>query len=93
LNNRKTAARAGFDGLPPLAADRLFQAMLDNPSGVVFAETTYAESWQAVARPEQRINLHIPELLPELAKLAHSAPPHDPAYPFILAAGERRSDT
>ncbi len=33
LNNRKTAARAGFDGLPPLAADRLFQAMLDNPSG------------------------------------------------------------
>ncbi len=60
LNNRKTAARAGFDGLPPLAADRLFQAMLDNPSGVVFAETTYAESWQAVARPEQRINLHIP---------------------------------
>lgn len=31
LNNRKTAARAGFDGLPPLAADRLFQAMLDNP--------------------------------------------------------------
>ncbi len=93
LNNRKTAARAGFDGLPPLAADRLFQAMLDNPSGVVFAETTYAESWQAIARPEQRINLHIPELLPELAKLAHSAPPHDPAYPFILAAGERRSDT
>ncbi|MEI0847963.1 molybdopterin oxidoreductase family protein [Pseudomonas aeruginosa] len=93
LNNRKTAARAGFDGLPPLAADRLFQAMFDNPSGVVFAETTYAESWQAVARPEQRINLHIPELLPELAKLAHSAPPHDPAYPFILAAGERRSDT
>ena len=93
LNNRKTAARAGFDGLPPLAADRLFQAMLDNPSGVVFAETTYAESWQAVARPEQRINLHIPELLPELAKLAHSAPPHDPAYLFILAAGERRSDT
>ncbi|MDF5946829.1 molybdopterin dinucleotide binding domain-containing protein [Pseudomonas aeruginosa] len=31
--------------------------------------------------------------MPELAKLAHSAPPHDPAYPFILAAGERRSDT
>ena len=25
LNNRKTAARAGFDGLPPLAADRLFR--------------------------------------------------------------------
>ncbi|KFF32551.1 hypothetical protein G039_0333935 [Pseudomonas aeruginosa VRFPA01] len=67
--------------------------MLGNPSGVVFAETNHAESWQAVARPEQRINLHIPELLPELARLAHSAPSHDPASPFILAAGERRSDT
>ncbi len=76
-----------------MAADRLFQAMLGNPSGVVFAETNHAESWQAVARPEQRINLHIPELLPELARLAHSAPSHDPASPFILAAGERRSDT
>jgi len=32
-------------------------------------------------------------LLPDLAKLEHTAPPHDPAYPFILAAGERRSDT
>lgn len=93
MGNRDSAARAGFRGLPPLAADRLFQALLDTPSGVVFAETTFADSWKAVGRPEHRINLHIPELLPELAKLATAAPPHDPEYPFILAAGERRSDT
>ena len=69
--------------LPPLAADRLFEALASTPSRVVFAETTCAESWQAVARPEQRINLHIPELLPELAKLAHSAPPRSglPVHP------------
>lgn len=93
LGSRKTAARAGFGGLPPLAADRMFQALMDTPSGVVFAETNYAESWQAIARPEHRINVHIAELLPELAKLAHSTPPRDPEFPFILAAGERRSDT
>lgn len=93
MGNRKTAARAGFKGIPPLAADRLFQALLDNPSGVVFAETNYAESWLAVSQTEHRINLHIPELLPELAKLAETRPPRDADYPFILAAGERRSDT
>lgn len=93
MGDRASAARAGFKGLPPLAADRLFQALLDTPSGVVFAETTFEDSWKAVSRPENRINLHIPELLPEIAKLATDAPPHDPAYPFILAAGERRSDT
>lgn len=93
MGNRASAARAGFSGLPPLAADRLFQKLLDTPSGVVFAETTLEDSWKAIGRAEHRINLHIPELLPELAKLATEAPPHDPEYPFILAAGERRSDT
>lgn len=93
MSNREAAARAGFDGLPPLAADRLFQALLDTPSGVVFAETTFEDSWAAVARMENRIGLYIPELVPELDKLATDAPPHDPEYPFILAAGERRSDT
>lgn len=93
MGNREAAARAGFDGLPPLAADRLFQALLDTPSGVVFAETTFEDSWAAVNRMENRIGLYIPELVPELNKLATDAPPHDPEYPFILAAGERRSDT
>jgi anaerobic selenocysteine-containing dehydrogenase len=93
VSNRKTAARAGFGGLPPLAADRLFQTLLDNPSGVVFSESTHEDSWNAIAMAEHRINLHIPELLPELAKLSTGAPPRDPQFPFILAAGERRSDT
>lgn len=93
LGNRQTAARAGFSGLAPLAANRLFQAMLDNPSGVVFAESNYADSWRAIGMAQQRINLHIPELLPELSKLARELPPYDAEFPFILAAGERRSDT
>lgn len=93
MGNRRTAARAGFSGLPPLAADKLFQALLDTPSGVVFAESTYEDSWNAIGLPDHKINLHIPQLLTELDKLQNDLPPVDPDFPFILAAGERRSDT
>ena len=62
-------------------------------SGVVFAVSEYADSWQAVRHPGQRINLHLPELMPELAKLEPGGPPRDTSYPFMLSAGERRSDT
>lgn len=93
LGNRASAARAGFQGLAPLAADRLFQQLLDNPSGVVFAESTTEESWRAITQPDHRVNLLIPELLPHLEQLQTEQPPHDPDFPYVLAAGERRSDT
>jgi anaerobic selenocysteine-containing dehydrogenase len=91
--NPRAAARAGFGGLLPLAANRLFDAIINTPSGVVFAETTFDESWKAIGYPQHRINLHIPELMPELTRLATERPVTDPDYPLILAAGERRSDT
>ncbi|MEC7121249.1 MAG: molybdopterin-dependent oxidoreductase [Pseudomonadota bacterium] len=93
MDNPKTAARCGFGGFAPLAGDRLFQALLDQPSGVVYAERTHAESWQAIARPEHRITLTIPELMPDIQALNQTQPVHDAAYPFILSAGERRADT
>ncbi|MBL8679355.1 MAG: molybdopterin oxidoreductase family protein [Myxococcales bacterium] len=93
MSHRAAAARAGFAGLPPVAANALFDAMLMNPSGVVFAERTFAESWEAITMADHKINLRIPELLPEVAKLPGSKPPSDPEFPFVLAAGERRSDT
>jgi anaerobic selenocysteine-containing dehydrogenase len=46
-----------------------------------------------VKLPNQKINLHIKEMLEELATLEHKLPPHSPDYPFILSAGERRADT
>ncbi len=91
--NRKTLAQAGFGGMAPFAANQLFDALLTHPSGLVFAQSAPDDSWNAIPMAEHRINLHIPELLPDLTALAHSAPPHDPQYPFVLAAGERRSDT
>ena len=87
------ARRAGFSGPALLAANRLFRALLDSSSGLVFARSDYEESWNAVRRPEGRINMAIPELLEEAEKLQEGPLAADPDYPLILSAGERRSDT
>jgi anaerobic selenocysteine-containing dehydrogenase len=87
------AARAGFGGNAVFAGNRLFDAILDRPSGVIFAVSDYADSWQAVRLPDHRINLWLPELLPELQKLESGPQPGDPALPFVLSAGERRGET
>ena len=87
------AKRAGFGGPLPIAANRLFRAMLDTPSGVVFARSNHEESWRAIRGAGNRINLAIPELLEQLDEALRAVPVTDPDYPFILSAGERRSDT
>lgn len=86
-------ARAGFEGPSVLAADALFDAMLSSPSGLVFAESDHEDSWAALPTPGHAIQLAIPELLAEVPKLVGTEPPKDPEFPWILAAGERRSDT
>jgi formate dehydrogenase len=91
--NPRAAKRAGFGGMIPFAGEKLFRAILDGKSGVVFSDSDYEDSWRSVTHPDHRINLHIPELLPELAKLEHEIPQRDAEFPFVLSAGERRSDT
>jgi anaerobic selenocysteine-containing dehydrogenase len=87
------ARRAGFGGGATAAANGLFRAILGAPSGVVFAQSNCDESWAAVRRPGHKIELFIAELMPELARLSTEHPVADVAYPFVLSAGERRSDT
>ena len=87
------AKRAGYGGPLPIAANRLFKAMLDSPSGVVYARSTYEDSWNAIRGAGNRINLYIPELFDTLEQALDEVPTRDPEYPFILSAGERRSDT
>jgi anaerobic selenocysteine-containing dehydrogenase len=87
------ARRAGFAGSPLRAGNALFRAIVDSPSGVIFAVSEYEDSWKAVQRPGHRIELHIPELLAELQSLAGEAAARSPDFPFVLSAGERRSDT
>lgn len=85
------AARAGFDG--PLPANRLFEAIIGSPSGTIFSRQETGQSWQRLRSPGHQINLHIPEMLEALLALDPSGPPRDPDYPFILSAGERRTET
>jgi anaerobic selenocysteine-containing dehydrogenase len=67
--------------------------MLSSPSGVIYARSNHEESWQAIRGAGNRINLHIPELLDELEKALCEPPQPDTEFPYILSAGERRSDT
>jgi anaerobic selenocysteine-containing dehydrogenase len=91
--NPASVRRAGF-GDGPEAGERLFDAILSSPSGVVFADDDYDETWRRVQTEDGRVNVRIPELLGELAALASETPPgDDPAWPFLLSAGERRSFT
>lgn len=87
------AKRAGFGGPLPIAANRLFKAIISSPSGVVYARSTYDDSWTAIRRAGNRINLNIPEMIAELPKALSEQPAQDVAYPFVLSAGERRTDT
>jgi anaerobic selenocysteine-containing dehydrogenase len=88
-------ARAGFAGASPLEqGERLFDAILSTPTGVVFSDDPPEETWKRVATDDGRIQLAIPELLAELRALRDEEPAAvDPAFPFVLSAGERRTST
>jgi anaerobic selenocysteine-containing dehydrogenase len=83
--------RAGFSGEGPELGEVLFDAILKNRSGVVVSIDPYEETWRRVHGG--RINLAIPELIPELKSLRDEYPSSDPDFPFVLSAGQRRSST
>jgi anaerobic selenocysteine-containing dehydrogenase len=87
--------RAGFDGAsPPEQAEALFDAILGSRSGVVFSDDPPEATWERVATDDGRVHLAVPELLSELRSLRDEDPAaRDPAFPFVLAAGERRTST
>jgi len=86
--------RAGFEGEGQTLGDALFDAILAHPEGVVISSDPYEVSFERIQTDDGRIALVIPELIGELVDLADEAPPAtDDAYPFVLAAGERRSST
>ncbi len=75
--------------------DALFDHILANPSGIIFSTDDYDETMKRLLTPDGKVNLVIPALLDEFDALAAeptSVSPDD-AYPFVLAAGERRSST
>ena len=92
--NPGSLRRAGFEGDGFEPAEKLFDAILNSPSGVVFAVDEQDESWARVKSPNGKIQAAIPELLEELASLSsESVGAGDSRFPFVLSAGERRSFT
>ncbi|MGH7923261.1 MAG: molybdopterin dinucleotide binding domain-containing protein, partial [Candidatus Binatus sp.] len=83
--------RAGFTGEGVELGNALFDAILKNRSGVVMSVDPYEETWRRIH--DQKIDLAIPELMPELRSLRVEHPVDDPAFPFVLSAGQRRSST
>jgi hypothetical protein len=79
LSHAESVQRAGYaDG------DALFDAMIANPSGVVFTLDDYEETWKRLDTPDGKVSLVIPDLLEELSSL----PPDVPAdldFPFVLS--------
>ena len=85
--------RAGY-GTGLEAGEKLFDAILESPSGVVITEDEYDESWKRLKTAEGKITLDIPELLEFVEALSPSdIPGNDPEWPFVFSAGERRSFT
>ena len=94
MNSPAPIARAGFDGDPLEAADKLFTAMLASTSGLVFAIDAWAEVLGRIGTPDKKIQLALPDLLEELGRVLSASPTAgDPSFPFVLSAGERRSFT
>jgi anaerobic selenocysteine-containing dehydrogenase len=87
--------RAGFDGASPLEqGEKLFDAILASRSGVVFSDDPPEATWERVVTDDGRVHTAVPELLDELRALRGEDPAaRDPAFPFVLAAGERRTST
>ncbi len=85
----ESAARAGY-----ASGNELFTAILDSPSGVAFSSDPYDTTWERMRHDDRKINLVVDELVDEFRSLASEDPRViNDEFPFILAAGERRSST
>lgn len=91
MREAEASAAAGFSG--PNAGEDLFNAILDNHSGVVFAVQEWETCWQRLGTDNGRIKLSTPELLPMWESMLASSAELDNSYPFVLSAGERRAYT
>lgn len=87
--------RAGLRGEGPELGEALFDAILSRPEGVIVTVDPYEVTFERIRTHDGRVQLLIPELMEELAELGQEDPARrrDQAYPFVLAAGERRTST
>jgi anaerobic selenocysteine-containing dehydrogenase len=73
--------------------EALFDAILAAPHGLTFTIDEYEETMRRLQTSDKKVSLAIPRLLEELDTLATTTRLAGGEYPFVLAAGERRSST
>ncbi len=86
--------RAGIAGEGLELGENLFEALLNSERGVVFTLDEYEHCWDYVNTPDGKIHLDLPEMLELFDELPSTGPKlTSEEFPFVLAAGERRSFT
>jgi anaerobic selenocysteine-containing dehydrogenase len=94
MRDRVSIQAAGIAGEGPMLGENLFDAVLGKRTGVVFSHSEADDSWSRVTTIDGKLNVAIPEMLELLAGVPPSPVKHTSAeFPFVLAAGERRSFT
>lgn len=72
----------------------LFQAILEQRSGVTFTVHEYADDFALITHEDRKIALEIPEMISDAVALGHErAALTTPEFPLVLSAGERRAYT
>lgn len=87
------AARAGWAA--PDAGIDLYNAMMESDTAIEIGVSTYEDAFERIPNADNKLQLHIPELLEEADVLRALRPLFDTSeeYPFALVAGARRAYT
>lgn len=93
MQHPEPIARAGFGGSPMEAANALFQAILDQPSGTVFAKGQWSDVLPRIATADGKVHLALSDLLAVLPELQAGPGSAAGDFPLVLSAGERRGFT
>ncbi len=93
LSFESSVRRAGFTGDGLELGEALFDAIVAGASGVSFTVDEWDDVWPRVKTDAGRIEVHLPEMLDELGRLADEPSITSPEFPLVLSAGERRSFT
>jgi anaerobic selenocysteine-containing dehydrogenase len=82
--------RAAHRGSSLTLGANLFRAIIRDESGTVISRHEHSEMWSLLKTPDQRVHLHVPEMIEAIHALSREVPAAE-TFPFILMAGERRS--
>ena len=93
MRHGPSLTRAGYDGSPAEAAQKLFQAMVRGHAGVLLAVDEWDDVLRRISTDDGKLALGLPDMLAEVQKLRTEPIQQADTFPFVLSAGERRSFT